>query len=97
MAKERNGSTKTSSPVADGVASHSELTFEQSLGELESLVRKLEDGQLDMDGALAAYEQGLARLKRCHSLLAAAEQKVQQLAGVDAEGNSIVKPFEVEE
>jgi hypothetical protein len=30
-------------------------------------------------------------------LLAAAEQKVQQLSGVDAEGNAIVKPFEVEE
>lgn len=95
MAKERNGTTKPSGLAAAGTAG--DLTFEQSLGELESLVRKLEDGQLDMDEALAAYEQGLARLKRCHSLLAAAEQKVQQLAGVDAEGNAIVKPFEVEE
>lgn len=72
------------------------LTFEQALGELELLVRRLEDGQLDMDGALAAYEQGLSRLKRCHALLAAAEQKVQQLAGVDAEGNAIIKPLDVE-
>jgi exodeoxyribonuclease VII small subunit len=94
MAKEKNGAAKSSGAAAADAAV--DLTFEQSLGELEALVRKLEDGQLDMDEALAAYEQGLARLKRCHSLLAAAEQKVQQLAGVDAEGNAIVKPFEVE-
>ena len=55
MAKERNGTTKPNGLAAAGTAS--ELTFEQSLGELESLVRKLEDGQLDMDEALAAYEQ----------------------------------------
>jgi exodeoxyribonuclease VII small subunit len=95
MAKEKNGTTKSNGLAAASTAG--DLTFEQSLGELESLVRKLEDGQLDMDEALAAYEQGLARLKRCHSLLAAAEQKVQQLAGVDADGNAITKPFEVEE
>jgi exodeoxyribonuclease VII small subunit len=94
MAKERNGAAKSNGSAGTAAT---DLTFEQSLGELETLVRKLEDGQLDMDEALAAYEQGLARLKRCHSLLPAAEQKVQQLAGVDADGNAIVKPFEVEE
>jgi exodeoxyribonuclease VII small subunit len=96
MAKEKNGTAKSNGSAAASAAT-TDLTFEQSLGELEQLVRKLEDGQLDMDESLAAYEQGLARLKRCHALLAAAEQKVQQLAGVDADGKAIVKPFEVEE
>jgi exodeoxyribonuclease VII small subunit len=102
MAKEKNSAAKQNgSVIAEGASHHQEaageLTFEQSLGELELIVRKLEDGQLDMDEALAAYEQGLARLKRCHGLLAAAEQKVQMLAGIDAEGNAVVRPFEVEE
>lgn len=100
MAKERaKMASQNGSSVADGVASHSNpsaLTFEQALSDLELLVRKLEDGELDMDGALAAYEQGLARLKRCHALLAAAELKVEQVTGINADANAIAKPFDVD-
>lgn len=69
------------------------LTFEQSLEQLEVIVQQLEDGDLDMDAALAAYEKGLSRLKRCYHLLDTAEQKVQQLAGLDKDGNPLTEPF----
>ena len=60
-------SPKAKSKAANPVES---LSFEQAYKELESIVRKLEGGQLPLDEALAA---------RCGSLLEAAELKVQQL------------------
>lgn len=71
-----------------------ELSFEQALAQLQTLVGQLEDGELPMDEALAAYEQGIGHLKRCYHLLEAAEQKVQMLAGVDGDGNPVIEEFE---
>ena len=45
--------------------SPSELTFEQSLAELEQVVRDLEDAQLGLDEALGRYERGVGLIKRC--------------------------------
>ena len=69
------------------------LSFEQSLADLEKIVRELEEGELTMDDALASYEVGIGRLKRCYQLLDAAEKKVQTLIGVDEQGNAQMKPF----
>ena len=89
MAKRK---AKVAAPNAsEGTAS--QLTFEQSFEDLEAVVRELEDGQLDMDSALSAYEQGLARLKRCYHLLQSAQRKVEILSGVDEEGNPVTEPF----
>ena len=55
------------------------LTFEQSLIELERTVRELEDGQLGLEDALARYEQGVALLKRCYGQLRQVEQKIVEL------------------
>lgn len=70
-----------------------ELPFEQALADLEAIVHRLEEGELSMDEALASYECGIGRLKRCYQLLQAAETKVQLLSGVDEEGNAVTEPF----
>jgi exodeoxyribonuclease VII small subunit len=72
-----------------------ELSFEQCLEQLDGIVHQLEDGQLSMEQALAAYEAGVRHLKRCHGLLEAAERKVELLAGVDAAGNPVTRPLEM--
>ena len=56
-----------------------ELTFEQSLPELEGTVRDLEDGRLGLEASLARYEQGVGLLKRCYAQLRQAEQRILQL------------------
>lgn len=73
-----------------------ELTFEQSLEELEQIVADLEDGQLGLSESLAKYEQGVQRLKQCYESLQKAERKIELLAGVDAEGNPVTQPFDDE-
>ena len=69
-------------------------TFEQSLAELERIVRELEDGQLGLEDALARYEIGVGLLKRCYARLQQAEQRILLLTGVDPEGRPVTQPFE---
>lgn len=73
-----------------------ELSFEQSLAELEEIVSQLEDGQLGLSESLAKYEAGIKHLKRCYDALQKTERKIELLAGVDAEGNAITEPFDDE-
>jgi exodeoxyribonuclease VII small subunit len=69
-------------------------TFEQSLADLERVVRDLEDGQLGLEDALARYETGVGLLKRCYAQLQQAEQRILLLAGVDSSGAPITESFE---
>src|SRR5690348_8294618 len=67
--------------------------FEQSLAELEAIVHDLEDGQLGLADALGRYEQGVKHLKNCYALLTQAEQKIELLTGVTANGEAITEPL----
>jgi exodeoxyribonuclease VII small subunit len=68
--------------------------FEQSLAELDQVVRDLEDGKLGLEDALARYESGVGLLKHCYTLLRNAEQRILLLTGVDADGQAVTRPFE---
>lgn len=57
----------------------SQLDFETSLSKLEEIVAELEKGELPLDVALSAYEQGIKLTKHCEQALSVAEQKVQKL------------------
>jgi exodeoxyribonuclease VII small subunit len=70
------------------------LTFEQSLAELDQVVRDLEDGQLGLEEALGRYETGVSLLKRCYAQLRQAEQRILQLTGTDTEGQPMTQPFQ---
>jgi exodeoxyribonuclease VII small subunit len=71
-------------------------SFEDSLMELERLVRDLEDGRLGLDEALARYEQGVGLIKSCYQQLRQAEQRILQLTGTDEEGQPVLQPFKHE-
>ena len=71
-----------------------ELTFEQALAAIESIVRELEEGQLGLDDSLARYERGVKLLRRCHEQLQQAERRIELLAGIDAEGNPVTTPLD---
>ncbi len=60
-----------------------DLSFEQSMGELEEIVALLEEEQLTLDKALSIYERGQALARHCADLLDRAELRVQQLSGDD--------------
>ncbi len=74
-----------------------EVTFEQSLEELEQIVARLEGGKLGLADSLAAYEQGVKRLKGCYQMLTAAERRIELVQGVDADGRVTAAEFDDEE
>ncbi len=61
------------------VATAAELTFEDALGKLESIVEAMEGGDLPLEQLLARYEEGTQLVKVCQEKLAAAEVRIRQL------------------
>ena len=59
--------------------------FEKSLQELETLVARLERGDLPLAESLALFEQGVALTRSCHTALSEAQQKVLILLQGDAQ------------
>ncbi|MFZ0500683.1 MAG: exodeoxyribonuclease VII small subunit [Steroidobacteraceae bacterium] len=53
--------------------------FEQALAELESLVERLERGDLPLDEALKTFERGVELTRHCQGSLKAAQQRVEIL------------------
>ncbi len=53
--------------------------FERSLSELESMVERLERGDLPLEEALQTFERGVELTRHCQSSLKAAQQKVEIL------------------
>ncbi len=53
--------------------------FETSLKRLDELVRQMEQGDLPIDDALKAFEEGIGLTRECQAILDSAEQKVQVL------------------
>lgn len=60
-----------------------ELSYEEALSELESIVMALEDGQSQLEEAIRLFERGQALAARCGVLLEAAELKIKQVTGED--------------
>lgn len=54
-------------------------SFENALAELETLVSKMESGQLPLEQSLAAYKRGAELLQYCQKSLADVEQQVRLL------------------
>lgn len=58
-----------------------ELSYEEALLELESIVSALEEGQSQLEEAIRLFERGQALAARCNVLLEAAELKVKLVVG----------------
>lgn len=69
--------------------------FEQSLGALETLVNQMEQGDLSLEQALGAFEEGVRLTRECQAILDQAEQKVQMLT--ERDGALHAQPFSVDE
>ena len=59
--------------------SEQELSFEQSLTQLEEIVTEMEKGELSLDELLARFERGIGLLRVCEGKLADAEARIEVL------------------
>ncbi len=70
------------------------MTFEEALAELESVVTRLERGDVALDESIALYERGAALRKRCGDKLAEAEEKVSRITVGDGGQPTGTVPFD---
>jgi exodeoxyribonuclease VII small subunit len=70
--------------------------FEEALQKLEAIVAKMEEGDLPLEEALKAFEEGVKLAKFCTSKLDEAERKVENLIR-DQSGKVQTTPFSEEE
>ncbi len=70
-----------------------EPTFEEALNQLEALVARLEAGDLPLEEALRAFEEGVRLARVCSARLEDAERRVHLLTRT-AEGEEREVPFD---
>ena len=61
------------------------LSFERAIEELETIVKRLEEGKVPLEESVAIYERGEVLKRRCEHLLRQAEARVEKIA-LDASG-----------
>jgi len=72
-----------------------EMSFEESLTELEGIADKLEKGQLSLDESLLLFENGIKLVRECNTKLKNARQNVEKL--ILENGDIKTEPFDVQE
>jgi exodeoxyribonuclease VII small subunit len=55
------------------------MPFERAIEELESIVKRLEEGKVPLEESVAIYERGEALKTRCEELLRQAEARVEKI------------------
>jgi len=78
-------------PKKSTTAPDETISFEEALGELESLVEKMEAGNLTLEESLESFERGVTLTRTCEKALKEAEQKVEILIGSGKDAS--LEPF----
>jgi exodeoxyribonuclease VII small subunit len=73
-----------------------EQSFETLLKRLEKLLDSLEHGDLPLEQAMAAFEEGVGLVRACHQKLDEVQRRVELLLKDDA-GRFFTRPFPEEE
>jgi exodeoxyribonuclease VII small subunit len=56
-----------------------DMSFEAALKELETIVSRLEQGEVDLEDSIALYERGQALKSHCESKLKSAESRLEKI------------------
>ena len=75
------------------MASTKEVSFEEKIKKLESIVAELENGDVPLDDAINKYTEAMKLIQTCEKKLNAATKTVNKLV----EANGKIIDFEVEE
>jgi exodeoxyribonuclease VII small subunit len=70
------------------------LSFEAALAELEDIVSRLEQGEVDLEDSIALYERGNALKAHCEKKLKGAEARLEKIV-LGPEGAKGTEPMEL--
>ncbi len=68
-------------------------SFEDSAEQLGKIVQRLESGELPLEESLKLFEEGVRVARSAQARLDEAEKRVEELLGIDEDGEPRVRPF----
>ena len=71
-----------------------EMSFEAALKELESIVGRLEQGEVDLEDSIVLYERGQALKAHCDKKLKTAEGRLEKIVQ-GAKGAEGLEPMDI--
>lgn len=72
------------------------VPFEQAIQELETIVRRLEEGRISLEEAIQSYERGTQLREHCEALLKSARTKIEEIVQRQ-DGTIATKPSPLQE
>ena len=85
--------SKSDKQIAPQYADIEAMSFEQAIKELETIVRKLETGNGELEAAISDYTRGTALREHCQKKLADAKLKVEKI--IQSQGGVSTEDFDV--
>ena len=79
--------------ISDGIA---ELSFEDALKRLESIVQQLESGDVPLETSIALYGEGDRLRAQCETRLKAAQARIDQIQLGSDGAPAALRPFDAE-
>jgi len=83
----RDGTGKGEEPEA--------ASFEDAIRRIGQIVEQLESGDLPLEASLALFEEGVHLARLSQQRLDRAERRIEELLGVNRDGQVVTRPFEV--
>lgn len=71
----------------------STLSFEAAMAELETIVRDMESGKVNLEESITAYERGMALKAHCEAKLQDAKMKIDKIV-VGSNGALTTEPLD---
>ena len=69
-----------------------EISFEQAMGELDSIVEQMESDQLPLEELISHYERGAKLLKECENTLNSAKKRLETIKKGDTKDGLATQP-----
>jgi exodeoxyribonuclease VII small subunit len=83
--------TSKGSSSAKAAEAADAVDFEASIQRLGEIVETLEGGELPLEESLKLFEEGVRLARGSQKVLADAEERVEQLLGVDDDGSAVTR------
>lgn len=91
LSSEEVGAHSTAQDSGSAVA---DVPFEDAIRRLGHIVEQLERGDLPLEASLRLFEEGVRLARVSQRRLDRAERRIEELLGVDADGEPVTRPFE---
>ena len=73
-----------------------DFKFEKALARIEQIVDQMESGEIELDKALALYQEGMELMAKCQATLEETQNKIKKITR-DIQGRLKVEEHDMEE